>query len=177
MSVPGQVVCETARLVLRRFTLDDAEFVMELVNEPGWLRYIGDRNVHRLEQARGFIEQRLLGPYERLGFGFYRVERKEDGVPVGLSGLVKREGLDDVDIGFGQLARFSGRGYAHEAALEVVRMAAGDLKLSRLVAITQPDNAGSIALLLRLGMSFERTVRLPGEQVDLSLYGMALGER
>lgn len=171
----GQVVGETARLVLRRFTLEDAPFVTELVNEPGWLRFIGDRDVHTSGQARAFIEKRLLGPYERLGFGFYRVELKHDRSPVGLCGLVRRDGLEDVDIGFGLLESCAGRGYAHEAALEVVRQAREELALTRLVAITRPDNRRSIALLEKLGMRCERTLRLPGEQTDLSLYGMELG--
>jgi ribosomal-protein-alanine N-acetyltransferase len=170
----GDKVGETERLVLRRFTLDDAAFVLELVNEPGWLRFIGDRNVRTLDDARAFIEKRLLGPYARLGFGFYRLELKVGGTPVGLCGLVRREGLDDVDIGFGLLQRWEGRGYAHESAVEVVRHAREQLALTRLVAITRPDNGPSIALLEKLGMRFERTLRLPGETVDLSLYGMEL---
>jgi ribosomal-protein-alanine N-acetyltransferase len=171
---PGTKVGETPRLVLRRFTLDDAEFVRELVNEPGWLRFIGDRNVHTPEQACAYIEKRLLGPYARLGFGFYRVELKRDGTPVGLCGLVRRDGLDDVDLGFGLLERCAGLGYAREAAVEVVRQAREELALTRLVAITLPDNQRSIALLEKLGMRLERTLRLPGEQADLSLYGMGL---
>jgi RimJ/RimL family protein N-acetyltransferase len=171
---PGLQVGETARLVLRRFTLDDAEFVRVLVNEPGWLRFIGDRNVRTVEDARAYIENRLLGPYERLGFGFYRLERKDDGTPVGLCGLVKRDGLDDADIGFGLLACFEGHGYAHEAALEIVRQARDVHALTRLVAITRPDNAHSIALLEKLGLRLERTVRLPGDDTELNLYAMNL---
>lgn len=171
------MVLETERLVLRRFTLEDAPFVTELVNEPGWLRFIGDRDVHTPEQACAFIEKRLLAPYARLGFGFYRVELKRDSSPIGLCGLVRRDGLDDVDIGFGLLERSAGHGYAYEAAVETVRYAREELGLARLVAITRPDNQRSIALLDKLGMSFERALRLPGEQTDLSLYGMALVAR
>ena len=164
----------TERLVMRRFTLQDAAFVRELVNEPEWLRWIGDRSVHTLEDAAGYLERVLLAQYERLGFGFYRVELAHDGTPVGLCGLVRREGMDDADAGFAMLARHSGRGYAGEAARRVVRHAREDLALTRLAGITRPGNAPSIALLERLGMRYERTIRLPGESVDLSLYGMAL---
>ena len=166
---------ETERLVLRRFTRDDAEFVRELVNEPGWLRHIGDRKVHTLEDALGYLERAMLAQYARLGFGFYRVERREDGVPVGLCGLVRREGMPDADLGFALLARHERRGYAFEAAERVVRHAREDLGLARLAAITRPDNAGSIALLVKLGMRYERAFRLPGEGEELSLYAMALG--
>jgi RimJ/RimL family protein N-acetyltransferase len=174
LTVAGVVVVETERLVLRRFTLQDSGFVRELVNEPGWLRYVGDRSVHTLEDAVGYLERTLLAQYARLGFGFYRVELAGDGTPVGLCGVVHRQGMDDADIGFAMLARHSGRGYAREAARRVVRHAREDLGLSRLTGITLPGNAASIALLEGLGMRFERTIRLPGGTEDLSLYGMAL---
>ena len=170
---PGVNVLETERLVLLRFTLDDAQFVTELVDAPGWLRFIGDRDVHTPEQACTFIEKRLLGPYARLGFGCYRVELKRDGSPIGLCGLVRRDGLDDVDIGFGLPERCAGQVYAYEAAVGAVRYAREEL--ARLCAITRPDNQRSIALLEKLGMRFERALRLPGEQTDLSLYGLGLG--
>ena len=168
---------ETERLVLRRFTLDDAAFLRELVNEPGWLRYIGDRKVQTLDDARGYLERALLAQYVRLGFGFYRVELQADGTPVGLCGLVRRQGMDDVDMGFAILERHSGRGYASEAAQRIVRHAREDLGLARITGITQPGNAASIALLEKLGMRFERTIRLPGETADLGLYGMVLAAR
>jgi [ribosomal protein S5]-alanine N-acetyltransferase len=130
--------------------------------------------VHTLEDAGGYLERTLLAQYARLGFGFYRVELAAEGTPVGMCGLVHRPGMDDVDMGFAMLERHSGRGYAGEAARRVVRHAREDLGLTRLAGITQPDNAASIALLEKLGMRFERTLRLPGETVDLNLYGMAL---
>jgi ribosomal-protein-alanine N-acetyltransferase len=99
---------------------------------------------------------------------------KRDGSPVGLCGLVRRDGLDDVDLGFGLLERWAGHGYAYEAAVEVVRQAREELSLTRIAAITLPDNQRSVALLEKLGMRLERTIRLPGEQADLSLYGMEL---
>ena len=173
--MPGTKVCETDRLALRRFTLEDAAFVLELLNEPGWLRFIGDRNVRTLEDARAYLERGSIGHYARRGYGFYRVELKATGEPVGMSGLIKRDALDDVDIGFAQLARHAGRGYAQEAAAEVVRHAREDVGLARLVAITTPDNVRSISLLEKLGMRFERTIRLSDDEAELRLYGMELG--
>ena len=171
----GVRVCDTARLVLRRLTLEDAAFILELVNEPGWLRWIGDRNVHSLEDARGYLERGPLRLYDTLGFGFYRVELKADGTPIGICGLIKRNGLDDVDIGFALLERHAGNGYACEAAAAAVRHAREDAGLGRLVAITSLDNARSIALLEKLGMRFERLIRLPDGTEDLRLFGMELG--
>jgi [ribosomal protein S5]-alanine N-acetyltransferase len=173
--VPGRLVGRTARLVLRHFTLDDAAFILELVNEPDWLRFIGDRDVHTLEQARTYLERGPMSLYDKFGFGFYRVELAADGTPVGMCGLIQREVLDGVDIGFALLERHERCGYGHEAAAEVVRQAREDHGLDRLLAITNLDNARSIALLEKLGMHYERDLRLPGEDADVRLYAMELG--
>ena len=171
---PGLQIASTDRLIIRRLTLDDAAFILELVNEPGWLRFIGDRNVHSLDDARGYLERGPMSLYPKFGFGFYRLETKPGGVPVGICGLIKREALEDVDIGFALLARHAGLGYALEAAKETVRHAREDLGLKRLAAITNPDNTRSIALLEKLGMRFERMFRLPADENDVRLFGMEL---
>jgi RimJ/RimL family protein N-acetyltransferase len=100
MQDPVIRVLETQRLVLRRFSLDDAAFVFEIVNDPAWLQNIGDRHVKTLDDARAYLQKGTLAMYERMGFGMYVVALKESGEPIGMRGLVKREGLDDVDIGF-----------------------------------------------------------------------------
>lgn len=171
---PGLQVATTQRLILRRLTLDDAAFILELVNEPGWLRFIGDRNARDLEGARAYLERGPMSLYPKLGFGFYRVELGVDGTPVGICGLIKRDALEDVDIGFALLERHAGHGYAYEAAAETVRHAREDLGLKRLAAITNTDNLRSIALLEKLGMRFERMFRLPGDESDVRLFGMEL---
>jgi RimJ/RimL family protein N-acetyltransferase len=169
------IVLRTERLVLRRFVPDDAAFILEHLNEPAWLRFIGDRNVHSLEAARGYIERGPMMMYARRGFGLYRVELGATGEVLGMCGLIKRDALEDVDIGFSLLARHAGKGYAFEAAAGTVRHAREDLRLRRLAAIVNADNIRSIALLEKLGMCFERMIRLPGEDVDIRLYGMELG--
>src|SRR2546430_1232042 len=131
-------VLETDRLVLRRLAAQDAEFIFELVNDPLWLRFIGDKGVRTLADARDYILRGPVAMYERFGFGLYLTERKEDGVPIGICGLVKRESLADVDIGFAFLPKFHGRGYAHESAAAVMEYGKGALGLKRIVAITSP---------------------------------------
>ncbi len=163
-------VLATARLRLRRLVLDDAPFVHELVNQPSWLAYIGDRQVRSLEDARGYLTTGPLASYAQHGFGLYAVERSHDGVAIGLCGLLKREQLDDVDIGFALLDRHGGHGYAIEAAAAVVEHARHAIGLDRLVAIVAPDNARSIRLLEKLGLAFERTITLPGQTASLRLH-------
>src|SRR5688572_1209184 len=100
------LVLETDRLVLRRLTLDDAEFILRLVNDPSWLRFIGDKNVHSLDDARRYLREGPLDMYERYGFGMYRVEEREGGKPAGMCGLIKRDTLPDVDVGYAFLPEF-----------------------------------------------------------------------
>lgn len=163
-------VMETDRLVLRRLSAADAEFIRELVNEPSWLRFIGDRGVRTVEDAREYIARGPAASYERFGFGLYLTESKEGGVPAGICGLVKRESLEDVDLGFAFLPRFWGRGYAYESAAAVLEYARSALGLKRLVAVTAPDNHASIRLLEKLGFRFERMVRLSADDEEIKLF-------
>lgn len=165
-------VIATARLRLERLTAEDAPFILELVNEPDWLRFIGDRNVHDLTAARAYIEKGPRDMYARLGFGLYKVSLL-DGTPVGMCGLIKRDGLDDVDIGFAFLARHRGRGYAHEAAAATLEHARA-LGLTRLVAITALDNGRSMQLLEKLGFVYRETLRLPQHGGESRLFALQL---
>lgn len=161
---------ETKRINLRKFTISDGEFIFRLLNSKGWLKNIGNRNISLREDAEKYITDKLIPPYERSGFGFYLMELKKTGEPAGMCGLVKREGLRDVDIGFALLPEYEGRGYAHEAALEVMGLAREVLKLDALAAITVPQNKGSIKLLEKLGMKFSEMITLPGDPEELMLY-------
>lgn len=164
------IIVETERLTLRRLTVDDAEFVFALLNEPSWLRFIGDKGVRTLEDARAYIENGPLAMYQRFGFGLYVTERRTDGVPMGMCGLIKRDGLDDVDIGFAFLPAYWGRGYAFEAAAAVMEYGRNVIGLTRIVAITAPDNESSARLLEKLGLRFDRMVRLSADAKEDRLF-------
>jgi [ribosomal protein S5]-alanine N-acetyltransferase len=166
-------VLETERLILRHIEADDAAFILELINSPGWIRFIGDRGVRTLEGAREYIRTGPAAMVERHGFSLYLVERKDDGTPLGMCGLIKRDSLDDVDIGFAFLARHSGRGYAFESASAVMQHARQALGLSRIVAITSVDNHSSIRLLEKIGLRFESMVTLPGNDEEIKLFATA----
>lgn len=157
-------VLATERLVLRWLVEEDAGFILELMNDPDWLRFIGDRGVRTVEDARDYIATRLAAMYPRLGFGLYAVEPREGGAPIGICGLVKRDWLEDVDVGFAFLPRFRGMGYAREAAAATLEHAS-TLGFSRIAAIVSPDNDGSIRLLEKLGLGFERMAR-PSADAD-----------
>ena len=163
-------VLETERLILRRLTLDDAQFVVALLNEPSFLRYIGDKKVRSLEDARQYILTGPVASYEQHGFGLCLVELKESKTPIGICGLVKREELPDPDIGFALLPDFCNKGFAFEAALAVVRDARERLRLERILAITFLDNEASIGLLQRLGFEFQHVMKLSPEREQLNLF-------
>jgi RimJ/RimL family protein N-acetyltransferase len=164
---------ETERLILREFTFEDAAFIFELVNEPSFIKNIGDRGVRSLEDAEHYIETGPTASYARNGFGLYLVQLKESDASIGMCGLIKRPTLDDVDIGYAFLPKFWSKGYAVEAAL-AVREQARSLGLKRLVAITNPDNEGSIRVLERIGMTYEKMVRLSADDIELKLFAIDL---
>ena len=165
-------VIETQRLILRWFTRDDAEFIFELLNQEAWKRFIGDRGIDSLAAARTYIDTALLTSYRRHGFGLYAMEHKHDGALVGMCGLLKRDTLDDVDIGFAMLSRYEGTGLAYEAAAATLAYGRDTLGLARIVAITSLDNERSMKLLERLGMRYEREIRPSETSEPLRLYAI-----
>lgn len=161
-------VLETSRLSLRRLTLEDAEFIFGLVNQPSWLRFIGDKNVRNLDDARNYLRSGPLDMYQRFGFGMFLVERKGDGVAIGTCGLLKRDILPEPDLGYAFLPEFWGQGYALEAAAAVLEYGHYAHELTRIVAIVSPGNERSIRVLERCGMAFERMFDLnENDQVKL----------
>lgn len=160
------LVLETERLLLRPFTTDDAPFVLTLLNEPSFLRFIGDKNVRTLDDARQYLLTGPIASYERNDFGLLLIELKASPTPIGMCGLLKREELPAPDVGFAFLPDYWGRGFAFEAAAAVMKDARERLKLDQILAIVNPDNDASIKLLERLGLGF---VRLRG---DVKLYAL-----
>jgi RimJ/RimL family protein N-acetyltransferase len=173
-STAAAEVVATDRLRLRKLALDDAPFILKLVNDPSWLRFIGDKGVRNESDARTYLAQGPIEMYARLGFGLYLVELRDGGTPIGICGLIKRDSLSDVDIGFAFLPSFCGKGYAHEAALAVMAHAKRDFSMRRLVAITAPGNEKSIRLLRKLGMTLEHSVDLPRDGGKSLLFARSL---
>jgi len=165
-------VIRTERLILRQLDLNDAAFILELLNEAAFMRFIGNKGVTNLGGAREYILQGPIDSYGRHGFGLYAVCLL-DGTPTGICGLVKRDGLTDVDVGFGFLSRHCSKGYAAESASAVLIHANEVLRLQRVVAITLPQNLGSIAVLEKIGLRFERMIRLAEHGPELKLFGPA----
>lgn len=165
-----KIIIETERLTMRKFTDDDAEFIYRLLNTEGWLKYIGTRNINSPDDARVYITDKLMAGYERNGFGFYMMELKENGKPVGMCGLTKREALDDADIGFALLPEYEGNGYAFEAASASMEYAEKVLGLKTISGITVEYNKPSIKLLERIGLTFDKKVNLPDDNEELMYF-------
>jgi RimJ/RimL family protein N-acetyltransferase len=173
----GAKVLETGRLTLRRLAMVDAPFILALLNDPAWLEFIGDRGVRTVEDARTYILKGPIEMYAKHGFGLYLTELKSDGTPIGLCGLIRRKGLEDVDIGFAFLPAFRAQGYALESASAVMAHARSALGLKRIVGITLPGNRASIKLLEKIGLKFERMVKLPDDGKENMLFASeATGE-
>lgn len=164
------VILETPRLLLREITAADAEFVLEMLNEPAFIRNVADRGVRTLADAAEYIAQKFEASYREFGFGSYAIELKETGLIVGMCGLLQRPTLADVDVGYAILERYWGRGFAYEAAAAVMQYGREKLGLSRIVGFTAPENNISIKLLEKLGLHFERMVILPGYETESKMF-------
>jgi RimJ/RimL family protein N-acetyltransferase len=181
-------ILETEHLILREIVESDAEFILDLLNQPSFIKYIGDRNVRNLEQAREFIESRFTKSYLEHGFGLYLVELKpefcsaadaeseiqnlksEIELPIGICGFVKRDAQPDADIGFAFLPQFCGKGFASEAAEAVMKFGKQNLNLERVLAITTQNNESSVKLLEKLNFKFERLIKMPHDAEKLNLF-------
>lgn len=163
---------QTERLAITPLDLQDAGFILALVNDAQWLAFIGDKGVHTLDDARHYLRSGPLAMYAQHGFGLWRVSLRASGEALGICGLVRRAGLDDVDIGFAFLPVHRGQGYALEAARAVIAHGFGTLGLPRIVAITLAHNHRSRRLLEKLGMTQLRTVRLPADGPEKLLYAI-----
>jgi len=167
----------TARLTLREFVGADAPFIVTLLNQPSFLRFIGDKKVRTADDALSYITTGPIESYQRHGFGLYLVELKDRKVPIGMCGVLKRESLPDPDLGFAFLPEYWGKGYAFEAASAALYQARDFFKLARILAITNPDNDASIKLLAKLGFQFERVMKLSTDSDEVKLFSLMFEPR
>ena len=164
------IILETDRLILREFDTADAAFILVLLNNPSWLQYIGDRNVKTIDDARDYLLNGPMKSYRENGFGLSLVAIKKNNTPIGMCGLIKREALEHVDIGFALLPEYVGKGYAYEIAAATMAYAKNSLGLKDIVAITSEDNEHSIRLLKKIGLGFEKMIRLAEDEESLMLF-------
>ncbi|HPH21351.1 MAG TPA: GNAT family N-acetyltransferase [Haliscomenobacter sp.] len=163
-------ILQTDRLILRTLTLDDAAFIVELVNSPGWIKYIGYRNINTIEDACNYLNNGPLKSYADNGFGLWAIVLKNEGMPIGMCGLIKRDGLEDADLGYAVLPAYEGQGYVTEAAKAVLHYIFDILKIKRVLAITNVDNVASIRVLEKIGFQFLRYMTMPGEDKAVRLF-------
>lgn len=156
---------ETERLILKPFDKGDAAFLITLLNSPKWIKFIGQRNVHTIDDAEKYIEEKMTTQLNRLGYGNNVVIRKEGLLPMGACGLYERPGLDVVDIGFAFLETYEGKGYGMEAATKLLQVAKEDFNLTKVCAITDKENLTSQKLLSKLGLTFIKNIDMGGEEL------------
>ena len=167
---------ETERLRLRWLTLDDADLMLAIWNDPAFIRYVGDRGIRTIDEAHDAMSTGVLQLYEKYGYGPFRMALKDHDTAIGICGLFKRDNLDDPDIGYGVLPEYCGKGYAYEASCAVLEYARSDLGLERLIAIISPENQASIGLIGKLGLRFERMHRVQDEEDEACIYGTQLND-
>lgn len=163
---------QTERLTIRHVTLDDYAFIFNLLNDPSWIKYIGDKGIKTDEDAKKYIQNGPVQMYSDFGFGLYVVSLKESGIPLGMCGLIKRPSLEDIDLGFAFLPEYTGKGYGFESASAVIQYEKERFSLNKIVAITTLDNTNSQNLLMKLGFSFESIIKESDE--DLKLFTLNL---
>jgi len=164
---------ETPRLTLRRLTFDDAPFLVGLLNQPSFLAHIGDRGVRNIDDAHRYLREGPMAMYERHGFGLWHLARRSDGAPIGMCGLLRRDNLPDVDVGYALLPQYWGQGYAIEA-VQATLAHARKFGLARVIAVVSEGNAASVRVLEKAGMRFEGMVSMRAAEPDVRLYGRDL---
>jgi RimJ/RimL family protein N-acetyltransferase len=170
-------ILETERLNLRETSADDAEFMLDLLNQPSFIKYIGDRNVRTIAESKEFIETRYVKSYRDNGFGLYVVELKSDNTPIGICGFVKRDTLPEPDIGFAFLPQFCGQGFAVESAAGSMKYGEETLGFTKVLAITTQNNESSGKLLSKVGFKFVELVKMPHDDDELKLFSWEVTQK
>ena len=163
-------VLETDRLLLRWLNVADAPFIVELLNDPSFIRFIGDKGVRDVEGARNYILNGPVASYQKFGFGLNAVELKNANVLIGICGVLQRDTLPHPDIGFAFLPAYRNKGYAYEASAAVLEHARKNLGIERVLAITTPDNDASAKLLAKLGLRLDKLIKLSPDADDVKLF-------
>jgi len=164
------MILETERLKISELSIEDAPFFYDLVNDPAWIKYIGDRDVKTIADAKNYLSTKIIPSYKKNGFGFYLVSTKVENLPIGISGLIDRDGLEHVDVGYALLPNFRGEGYAFEATSAILDFAKNTLQIDPIIAITNLDNTKSCQLLERLGLKFDKIIQLEDDPEKCRLY-------
>ena len=164
------MILETKRLIIRKLTLKDAPFFFDLVNDPDWIRFIGDRNVQTIQDAEDYLKNRICKSYETSGFGFYAVVLKTTLEVIGISGFVKRDELEHVDVGFAFLPKGRGKGFAFESTQALMEYGTKEFQFSTILAIANKDNERSHLLLEKIGLKFKEHIKLYDENEEISLF-------
>ena len=163
-------ILSTERLIISKITLNEASFINELMNDKDWIQNIGDRGIRNDEDAESYIKERFFKSYDEFGFGFYVLRLKTTNEAIGTAGLIDRDGIEGIEIGYGLLPAYRGKGYAFEATQAIFNYAKNDLMIDKIVAIVNPINEKSILLLEKLGLRFEKMVLLPGEEKEIKYF-------
>ncbi len=161
---------ETPRLRIRELSLEDAAFILRLVSEPAFIANIGDKGLRTQEDARYFISTGPWTHQRKRGYGQFLVELKEDHKPVGICGILFRESLAVSDVGFAILEEYRGSGLASEAAGAIMNYGRIELQIEEIVGLTSADNIPSIRVLEKLGMRFEKMVKMSDDDAGTALY-------
>jgi len=161
---------ETERLIIREYAFEDDIFILKLLNDPSFIENIVDKNVRTIEAARNYLSTGPMASYEKNGFGLWCVVLKEGNIAIGMCGLIKRDVLDDIDIGYAFLPEYCSKGYAIESVAAVKKYANTNLGIKRVVAVVNPENARSIKLLEKMNFVYEKMVRLAPEEKEIKLF-------
>ena len=167
---PKHKIFETKRLILHPVSVEDSEFLFQLMNSPKWLQFVGDKRIRSVRGARRLILWKMIPQFQRMGFGNYIIQRKTDLTKIGTCGLFRHEGLDGIDICYGLLEKYEGHGYAYESVSCLIEVATGELAIKNLYAITTRENFSSQRLLNKIGLKFKKFIPIPENDADLFLY-------
>jgi len=151
-------VLETSRLYLRELVPEDAEMILRLDRDPDVMHYMPAAARARVSRVHSqeFVRKAIRYYEEHPGLGIWTTILKGKNECIGWTTLKDLPGTEEIEIGFRYFPKYWNQGLATEISAALLKYGFEQLNLPRIVAVVHPENAASIRVIEKIGLTYVR---------------------